>query len=77
MGVVLHRYEVAQSNAAMLLEQGVCGVLSPLQCERLALRYYKHASKQGNAEASLKVGDAYYYGKVSSCYNGQHPPAVA
>ena len=55
-------YEVAQSNAAVLLEEGTCGALEPLACQALSVRYYRHASKQGNAEASLKVGDAYYYG---------------
>lgn len=58
-------YEVAQANAAVLLEdEGVCGLLPPLQCQRLAVRYHRHASKQGNAEASLRVGDAYYYGRA-------------
>jgi SEL1 protein len=58
-------YEVAQSNAALLLEEGTCGLLSSsLACQALAVRYYRHASKQGNAEASLKVGDAYYYGSA-------------
>eukprot|EP00624_Nannochloropsis_granulata_P005394 evm.model.NODE_38125_length_9451_cov_24.548725.3 len=58
-------YEVAQSNAALLLEEGTCGLLSsPLACQALAVRYYRHASRQGNAEASLKVGDAYYYGSA-------------
>ncbi|EWM24304.1 protein sel-1 [Nannochloropsis gaditana] len=55
-------YEVAQSNAALLLEEGTCGMLSPTACQALAVRYYRHASRQGNAEASLKVGDAHYYG---------------
>lgn len=58
-------YEVAQANAAVLLEEeGACGLLSPLACQRLAVRYHRHASKQGNAEASLRVGDAYYYGRA-------------
>ena len=57
-------YEVAQSNAAFLLEEGLCGELNPTDCQRLAVRYYRLASKQNNAEASLKVGDAYYYGKA-------------
>jgi len=58
-------YEVAQSNAALLLEEGTCGLLSSsLACQALAIRYYRHASRQGNADASLKVGDAYYYGSA-------------
>jgi SEL1 protein len=58
-------YEVAQANAAVLLEdQQTCGQLAPVACQRLAVRYHRHASKQGNAEASLKVGDAYYYGRA-------------
>ncbi len=58
-------YEVAQANAAVLLEdEQTCGQLGPVACQRLAVRYHRHASKQGNAEASLKVGDAYYYGRA-------------
>jgi len=65
-------YEAAQSNAAWLEERARCGgdgggsggdtdnASSP--CMRRALRFYMHASKQGNAEASLRVGDYYYYG---------------
>ena len=82
-------YEVAESNAAWLLERGAasarrqaaqrgneeqsgnmdtvtgeCGsTLSVAKCEALALRLYQHAAKQGNAEASLKVGDFFYAGK--------------
>lgn len=59
-----YRYETAQSNAALLLEDGTCGNLAEDDCLQLAIRYYRHASKQGNPESSLKVGDAYYYGKV-------------
>jgi TPR repeat protein len=55
---------VAQWNAGLLLESHVCLHLTPLACQRLSFRYFTHASKQGNADASLKVGDAWYYGKV-------------
>ncbi|CAM9189460.1 unnamed protein product [Chrysoparadoxa australica] len=55
-------YEVAQSNAAWLLEHGECGQMSKLECEAAALRMYQHSAKQGWAQSSLKVGDFHYYG---------------
>ena len=48
----------------MILEDGTCATLNAIDCQLLAIRYYRLASKQGNPEASLKVGDAYYYGKA-------------
>ncbi len=55
--------EIAQSNAAFLLERGFCLGLDPISCASASLRLWKAASHQGNAEASLKVGDVHYYGK--------------
>jgi hypothetical protein len=44
-----HRYEVAQANAAEMLDDDTCAFLSlpldQLQCQKLAVRYYRHASK--------------------------------
>lgn len=36
---------------------------------RLALRFWQRAAEQGNAEASRKVGDYYYYGWVGTNIN--------
>ena len=53
--------EVGQLNAAFLLEMGHCGVLDEAKCKALSLRFWKAAARQGNAEATLKVGDFHYY----------------
>ena len=55
--------ELAQSNAAFLLEQGTCLGMDSLSCASASLRMWKASARQGNAEASLKVGDFHYYGK--------------
>lgn len=56
--------DVAQVNAAFLLEQGTCLGLSPTDCHKASVRYWKAAAEVGNAEACLRVGDFYYYGKL-------------
>ena len=56
--------EVAQVNAAFLLEQGTCLGLSSTDCHKASVRYWKAAAAAGNAEACLRVGDFYYYGKL-------------
>ena len=56
--------EIAQVNAAFLLEQGTCLGLDSTDCHRAAVRYWKAAAAVGNAEACLRVGDFYYYGKL-------------
>eukprot|EP00897_Mesotaenium_endlicherianum_P008175 jgi/Mesen1/7386/ME000382S06586 len=66
-------YEVAQSNAAWLLDKyaGDSGCVGPaggrkcLPAERhvRAHRLWRHASEQGNVQAALLIGDAYFYGK--------------
>lgn len=65
-------YEVAQSNAAWILDtygdQNVCIGASGFCTE--AERYNRshslwwQASEQGNEHAALLIGDAYYYGRV-------------
>ena len=40
-----------------------CGDLDESTCESQALRLWRHASKQKNAEAALKVGDYAFFGK--------------
>jgi TPR repeat protein len=56
--------EIAQVNAAFLLEQGTCLGLDSTDCHRAAVRFWKAAAAVGNAEACLRVGDFYYYGKL-------------
>jgi SEL1 protein len=56
-------HHLAQLNAAFLLERGECLGLDRLQCARAAVRLWKAASARGSAEASLRVGDFYYYGR--------------
>eukprot|EP00898_Chlorokybus_atmophyticus_P009041 jgi/Chlat1/9138/Chrsp97S08391 len=61
-------YEVAQSNAAWLLERGYgrdLGADSNLRI-RLAQRLWRWAADQGNVQAILHVGDAHYYGEGTS-----------
>ncbi|KAG5177842.1 hypothetical protein JKP88DRAFT_350563 [Tribonema minus] len=59
--------EVAQSNAAWLMERGACPAeLDRAECERRALRLYQRAAVRDNGEAHLKasarIGDYHYYG---------------
>ncbi|GAQ85887.1 Extracellular protein SEL-1 and related proteins [Klebsormidium nitens] len=64
-------YEVAQSNAAWLLEKGAASeCLGPTgkRCtdhERYARSHklWRLASEQGNVQAALLIGDAYYFGR--------------
>jgi TPR repeat protein len=55
---------VGQANAAWLLERGVCLDLSPLDCAKASVRLWKAAAAMGHAEACLRVGDFYYYGRL-------------
>eukprot|EP00980_Cylindrotheca_fusiformis_P030149 scaffold24461_cov108-Cylindrotheca_fusiformis.AAC.1 len=55
---------VGQVNAAFLLEQGVCLGLGPSECAKASVRLWKAAADRGNAEACLRVGDFYYYGRL-------------
>jgi TPR repeat protein len=55
---------VGQVNSAFLLEQGVCLGLSPAECAKASVRLWKAAADRGNAEACLRVGDFYYYGRL-------------
>jgi TPR repeat protein len=54
---------IAQMNAAFLLEQGVCLGLNSVDCAKASVRLWKAVAKNGNAEASMRVGDFYYYGR--------------
>eukprot|EP00535_Pseudo-nitzschia_heimii_P008299 CAMPEP_0197190636 /NCGR_PEP_ID=MMETSP1423-20130617/22035_1 /TAXON_ID=476441 /ORGANISM="Pseudo-nitzschia heimii, Strain UNC1101" /LENGTH=938 /DNA_ID=CAMNT_0042643061 /DNA_START=37 /DNA_END=2850 /DNA_ORIENTATION=+ len=55
---------VGQVNAAFLMERGVCLELGPADCAKAAVRLWKVAAARGNAEACLRVGDFYYYGRL-------------
>lgn len=66
-------YEVAQSNAAWILDKygersmcmGVSEFCSAKERKERAHALWWRASKQGNDYAALLVGDAYYHGRVS------------
>lgn len=65
--------DLAQVNAAFLLEQGECLGLSRVDCAKASVRLWKAAAARGNAEASLRVGDFYYYGRFRA---GAHEGVV-
>ncbi|KAL9240216.1 hypothetical protein vseg_014461 [Gypsophila vaccaria] len=64
-------YEVAQSNAAWILEKlgeqsqclGASGLCSDIERHQRAHSLWWQASEQGNEHAALLIGDAYYYGR--------------
>lgn len=64
-------YEVAQSNAAWILDKfgeydiciGKSGFCSDVERHQRAHTLWRHASEQGNEHAALLIGDAYYYGR--------------
>ena len=66
-------YEVAQSNAAWILDKfgeydiciGKSGLCSDVERHQCAHTLWRYASEQGDEHAALLIGDAYYYGKVS------------
>lgn len=55
-------YEVAQSNAAFLLDKGEVSFLSPGEALTRGLLYWGRAAAQGYSAAQVKLGDYYYYG---------------
>jgi TPR repeat protein len=55
--------DLAQTNAAFLMERGECLGLSRIDCAKASVRLWKAAAVKGSAEASLRVGDFYYYGR--------------
>jgi len=55
--------DLAQTNAAFLMERGECLGLSRIDCAKASVRLWKAAASKGSAEASLRVGDFYYYGR--------------
>ncbi|KAG5877443.1 hypothetical protein JTB14_033734 [Gonioctena quinquepunctata] len=59
-------YEVAQSNAAFLLDRGEVPMLSIHESMVRALLYWGRAANQGYSAAQVKLGDYYYYGLGTS-----------
>jgi TPR repeat protein len=55
--------DLAQTNAAFLMERGECLGLSRIDCAKASVRLWKAAAIKGSDEASLRVGDFYYYGR--------------
>lgn len=69
--------ELAQSNAAWLMERGHCLGLDQLSCAYASVRMWKAASKQGNSDANIRVGDFHYYGRLHpKDSKGGYPNAV-
>ena len=66
--------ELAQVNAAYLMERGECLDMDRMDCARASLRLWKKAASSGNAEASLRVGDFYYYGKLRDAHEAPVGP---
>lgn len=56
-------YEVAQSNAAFILDKGETTILSEEQGLVRALTMWARAAAQGYSAAQVKLGDAHYYGR--------------
>ena len=54
---------LALLNAAFLMEQGECVGLNRIDCAKASVRLWKAAAVKGYSEASLRVGDFYYYGR--------------
>jgi len=46
------------------MERGVCLGLDAANCAKASVRLWKVAAARGNAEACLRVGDFYYYGRL-------------
>ncbi|KAJ8924298.1 hypothetical protein NQ315_007091 [Exocentrus adspersus] len=55
-------YEVAQSNAAFLLDRGELPMFNKQEALVRALLYWSRAAAQGYSAAQVKLGDYYYYG---------------
>ncbi|KAK2587376.1 hypothetical protein KPH14_003093 [Odynerus spinipes] len=56
-------YEVAQSNAAFILDKGETTILSEEEGLVRALQLWARAAAQGYSAAQVKLGDAHYYGR--------------
>ncbi|XP_076220744.1 protein sel-1 homolog 1-like [Nomia melanderi] len=56
-------YEVAQSNAAFILDKGETTILTEEEGLVRALALWSRAAAQGYSAAQVKLGDAHYYGR--------------
>lgn len=56
-------YEVAQSNAAFILDKGETTLLSEEEGLVMALQLWARSAAQGYSPAQVKLGDAHYYGR--------------
>ncbi|XP_011868899.1 PREDICTED: protein sel-1 homolog 1 [Vollenhovia emeryi] len=56
-------YEVAQSNAAFILDRAETDILSEEEGLVRALALWARAAAQGYSAAQVKLGDAHYYGR--------------
>lgn len=56
-------YEVAQSNAAFILDRGETSVLTPEKGLVMALSFWARSAVQDYSPAQVKLGDAHYYGR--------------
>jgi SEL1 protein len=55
-------YEVAQSNAAFILDQGLSSLVDRSEDLKRALLQWQRSANQGNSVSRVKVGDYHYYG---------------
>merc|ERR1712156_1298454 len=55
-------YEVAQSNAAYILDRKETDLYNPEEMWKRALVYWSRAAAQGYSAARVRLGDYYYYG---------------
>merc|ERR1719385_626057 len=55
-------FEVAQSNAAYILDRKESDIYSPEEMWKRALVYWSRSAAQGYSAARVRLGDYYYYG---------------
>jgi len=55
-------YEVAQSNAAYIMDRNESELFTPNEMWTRALVYWSRAAAQGYSAARVRLGDYYYYG---------------
>jgi SEL1 protein len=67
----------AQVNAAFLLEEVTCLGMNHLQCMKASVRLWRAAARMGHEEATLKVGDFYFYGKLREDVNLDDKKSIA
>lgn len=66
--------DLAQQNAAFLLEQGECLGMTRIDCAKASVRLWKAAAARGDVEANLRVGDFFYYGRLREDHVGTAGP---